>query len=329
MNISSLVSNAAELYRAQQSLNQNANQQASQSSSRNEAAANGATARSIREAGAAFQRAEEGLAQQNQSAQVKLSGFGQLRSAVAEVRDTATALSQVKSTANVADARKTAQSFVDAYNREQQAAQSLTQRSEPGAGRSERRSEGVSRSNPGEGNVNGVSATAATNVSDTTKPGNTSSTGTTTAPIKNTAGALEDDGRVRRTANESRREVSASQDALRQAGITVQRDGSLKLDSQAFDAAFTKDAEAVTRTLNDTGRSAAATASRQLSRSGTVGGAIESLNNQVDKLQSRQNDLQARFASSQQAVEDRVRQQRLSADPFTGGAAAYLRVFSG
>lgn len=222
----------------------------------------------------ALRRPAEALARETESAQVRLSAYGQVKSAVAEVQSTAQGLADLRPAQGVDAARKAAKAFVDAYNAEQASVARLTRR--------------------GEGQSAG--------------------------------GALADDGTARRVANETRREVTASPDTLRQLGIAAERDGTLRFDAERFNAAYAANPGNATQSLNQIGRTAQATATRQLGEGGALNGAISTLNTRVDTLQTRQSELQNRFQASQRDVQEQLR--RLAADPFAGGVAAYSRVFS-
>lgn len=64
----------------------------------------------------ALGQATERLSQQRESAQVRLSAFGQIKSAVAELQSSSKALTDATNTDTAEEATKTAQNFVSAFN---------------------------------------------------------------------------------------------------------------------------------------------------------------------------------------------------------------------
>ncbi len=78
----------------------------------------------------ALRRPLEALSQQTESTQVRLSAFGQIKSAVADVQTAAKNLQDNKQLQTVDGAKKAAEAFVKAFNAENRAAASLTQRAD-------------------------------------------------------------------------------------------------------------------------------------------------------------------------------------------------------
>lgn len=216
-------------------------------------------------------RATETLSREVDSAKVRLSAFGQVKSAVAEVQSAARGLQDTKKIASADDAKKAAQAFVDAYNNERAALAKVT--------------DSGSRSQA--------------------------------------AGALATDGRAQVAGSQLQRVVSDNAASLKAAGITVQKDGSLAVDANAVANAFRQDPQATVQALGKVGRAVEVTATRQLSSTGTVGAAVESLNNRVQSLETRQADFQTRVAQSQQAVDSVTRRYGFG----MSGAGAYVGIF--
>ncbi len=219
----------------------------------------------------ALRKPVEALSRQTESTRVRLSAFGQVQSAAAEVQSAARNLQDGKQVSTATDARKAAETFVKAYNNE--------------------------RSTLGQATDSGNSA--------------------------NAPGALVDDGRARVAASQLQRTVSENAGAFRDAGITVQKDGSLSIDAKAFEAAFNTNPSAVTQALGGVGRAAEATATRQLSSTGSVGASVNSLSNRVQQLESRQADAQTRADESQRNVEAASRRYGFGAS----GSGSYLGIF--
>lgn len=219
----------------------------------------------------ALRRPAELLSRETESAKVRLSAFGQVQAATAEVQAAAKNLQDAKQVGTVADARKAAETFVKAFNNERS---TLARATEAGG--------------------NGKAA-----------------------------GALAEDGRARVVASQTERALSDNTTAFRDAGIRVQQDGSLTVDAKALEAAFNTNPSAVAQALSNVGRAAEATATRQLSNSGSVGAAVNNLSSRVQQLETRQADSQERADQSQRAVEAASRRYGFNAS----GAGAYLGIF--
>lgn len=138
-----------------------------------------------------------------------------------------------------------------------------------------------------------------------------------------TIGAVAEEGRAQIAASQLQRTVIDNAAAFREAGIQIQQDGSLAVDAKALEAAYNTNPSAVTQALSNVGRAAEATASRQLSISGSVGAAFNNLSNRVQQLETRQADLQNRAGEAQRAVEATSRRYGFAAT----GAGAYLGIF--
>jgi hypothetical protein len=143
---------------------------------------------------------------------------------------------------------------------------------------------------------------------------------------RNSAGTLADDPRARSASNELQRTVSKTESEFRQAGITRQTDGSLTMDTKAFEAAYAKDSGSVRQALGTVGSRVEVVASRQISASGSVGSAVNNLSSKVVNLEDRQADAQARLDQSQQIVQEQT--DRFKTGPFATGVSAYKGVFS-
>ena len=223
---------------------------------------------------AALRRPVEALSQQAESTRVRLSAFGQVKSAVAGVQTAAKGLQDANQTQTAEGAKKAAEAFVKAYNAENGTSANLTRR------------EGY----------------------------------------RNSAGTLADEPRARSASNELQRTVRNSEPDLKQVGITRQKDGTLAIDTKAFDAAYAKDSSAVKAALGTVGSRVEAVATRQLSASGSVGSAISGLSSKVANLEDRQADVQTRLDQSQQIVQEQA--DRFKAGPFATGVSAYKGIFS-
>lgn len=139
----------------------------------------------------------------------------------------------------------------------------------------------------------------------------------------NPPGALADDGRARVATSQLQRSVSDNANEFRDAGISVQKDGSLSIDAKAFEAAFNTNPSAVTQALGSVGRAAETTVTRQLSSTGSIGASLNSLSNRVQQLENRQAEVQTRTDESRRNVEAVSRRYGFGAT----GAGSYLGIF--
>lgn len=136
-------------------------------------------------------------------------------------------------------------------------------------------------------------------------------------------GATGNDGRAAVASSQLRRLTSEQAPALREAGIRVERDGSLSVDAKALESAFNTNPKAVTQALGQVGRAAEATATRQLAENGSVNSAMKTLENRVGQLESRQALVESSNATAQRAIESTARHYGFGAV----GAGAYLGIF--
>lgn len=130
-------------------------------------------------------------------------------------------------------------------------------------------------------------------------------------------------GRARIAAGQLDRLTADNATAFRDAGIRVQQDGSLVVDAKALESAYATNPSSVVRALGDVGRAAEATATRQLSNNGSVGAAVNNLNNRLQQLESRETEARTRAEDSRRAVEASAHRYGFGAV----GAGAYLGIF--
>lgn len=135
--------------------------------------------------------------------------------------------------------------------------------------------------------------------------------------------AASEGARARIASSQIERVVADNAAAFRDAGIRVQQDGSLSVDAKALESAYATNPAAVTQALGNVGRAAEATATRQLSATGSVRAAVDTLNSRLQQIESRQNDFRTRVDESQRAVEASARRYGFGAV----GAGAYLGIF--
>lgn len=136
-------------------------------------------------------------------------------------------------------------------------------------------------------------------------------------------GATGVDGRVAVAASQASRLTGDQGTALREAGIRVERDGSLSVDAKALESAFNANPKAVTQALGQVGRAAEAMTTRQLSENGSVGAAVRTLENRTQQLENRQSLVENASVAAQRALESSSRRYGFGAV----GAGAYLGIF--
>lgn len=139
-------------------------------------------------------------------------------------------------------------------------------------------------------------------------------------------GAAVDGGRTRTVEIDLPRSVGAdvALAELRRIGIAPQPDGTLAIDSKAFDAALGVDSGAVRDVLSSVGQQVEAAAAATSTDDGTLGSATNAPGARVRSLESEEVDPQALAAARQtvSAQADRLNESLIS------GAVAYHRVFS-
>lgn len=139
---------------------------------------------------------------------------------------------------------------------------------------------------------------------------------TTTAYNTSTgvAAALNGDAMARGISRDLRELVSANVTDLKAAGITINKDGTLKLDDSAFDAAAVKDPALVSRLFGSESSSMAgrlkASLDTLLDGEGALASRSEGLDRRTKSLTKQRSDLDLRM----QSVESRYRTQFLALD---------------
>jgi flagellar capping protein FliD len=113
---------------------------------------------------------------------------------------------------------------------------------------------------------------------------------------------------------------------LRKIGITRQANGTLAIDSKAFDTALGSEPEAVRSTLSRIGLQVGQTATGQLADGGNIGRAVNALSDRVpEPSRARQAEQQALAKAGQQNISTQTKRFTTS---LNSGAAAYERIFS-
>jgi flagellar hook-associated protein 2 len=144
--------------------------------------------------------------------------------------------------------------------------------------------------------------------------------------VRNSASALADVQDARTAPSELQRVVQSSEPELAQVGIALQKDGSLTIDTKAFEAAYAKDSGSLRQSLSAIGASVEPVVTRQLNASGSVGGASVGSGSKLATPENRQADAQARLDQSQQNAQAEI--DLFKTGPFATGVSAYKGIFS-
>lgn len=197
--------------------------------------------------------ANDRLGRELQSTNVKLSSYGQIKSAFSGAQTASAGLtaSATSKTATNADIGKAAQAFVDAYNQARK----------------------------------------------------TVAAATTSTPKQ--TGALASDSRARSAERDLATSLTAGNSPanLKQAGITVNKDGTLSLDAKALQTALQSNSAQTKSALASVGQQVSGATSRELASTGNVGISVNKLTAQAQKLNTQQAALQQQTASLQSQLE--------------------------
>ena len=195
----------------------------------------------------------ERLGQQLESTNVKLSAYGQIKSAFGSAQTAANGLtsSATSKTATNSDVEKAAQAFVNAYNQASQAVAGAT---------------------------------------------NSSSKAT---------GALASDFRAKSAGNDLARSLTGGSGAanLKQAGISVNKDGTLTLDTKALQQALQSNSTETKSALASLGQQVSGSTGRELASTGNVGASVGKLTSRAKTLTAQQTAIQQQASSLQSMLE--------------------------
>jgi flagellar hook-associated protein 2 len=144
-------------------------------------------------------------------------------------------------------------------------------------------------------------------------------------------GTLSSEYRVKAGTNDVNRSAtndSGGQNSLSSIGVTVQSDGSLKVDAKAFAAAYKANPDSVKTTLANLGERTGAAANRQLSSTGAIGAAQNSAKALATASEARQSNLQAQATAAQQAIDNASQANSQVSSLIASQVANYQKVFS-
>lgn len=249
----------------------------------------------------ALDQADQRIEQQRSSTEVRLSAFGQLRSSVAQLQESAAALANGANGANNANAANTTNPVTSG---------------------------------------NGANTANTVNAADASRNAATrfvnafnQARSTANQVTQGSSGALAGDGRAATAASQLNRTLSDdSRQQLRSIGINANQDGTLSIDQQRFNQALQDNAQGVGNALARVGTQVQQSTTRQLEDNGAI-------NRSIDTLSARASQLQTQQAAQQQLAQqfqqqDRSQQQE-SANQFSAvnainasGIAAYQKIFS-
>lgn len=141
------------------------------------------------------------------------------------------------------------------------------------------------------------------------------------------SGALGDDGRARLAGNDLKKIVVGGNNSanLKNIGININQDGSMSVDAKAFQNAMQANPNAVKDTLARIGGQAEQVSKKELSSSGNVGSAVNTLNSRAKSLETQMAEQQKIASASQATVQRQVANIGSTA---AGGIAAYMQMFS-
>lgn len=134
-------------------------------------------------------------------------------------------------------------------------------------------------------------------------------------------------GNAAATASESLRQTATTDTAKadwQSLGVTVNRDGSLSLDSKALEAAYQSSASSVQSAAKSVGGAFSTTANSVLSSNGSLNTTIDALNAKVQSLEARKTDQQ----NAAKAAMDQIGQQASNFNSAFSGIQSYRNIFS-
>ena len=249
--------------------------------------------------GLAFKKADKRLQQERNTTSVQISALGQLKSAFSELQAASRALNDPAKSPSNAEMKESARDFVTAYNKANITARQFS------AQKSVQKFAEKSSISSGQGATSARSAELA---------------------LRRSLNETESSAGIASTAGTFNTATVSNTTALRQIGITQQRDGSLAIDAKKFDAALQNDASAVREVLTKVSQSVERSAGREISGNGNIGRTANALNERARSQESEQTQQLALAAAAQQAIATQT--EKIKDRSLAGGAEAYQRMFS-
>lgn len=139
-------------------------------------------------------------------------------------------------------------------------------------------------------------------------------------------GALANDVNARFAANDLKSVVTSGSNTadLKKIGISVNKDGTMSVDTKVLQSAMQADPNAVKDTLAKVGQQAERVSTRDIAKTGNIGGAVDMLSSRAKSLETQSAEQQKLIAASQLAVQ----QQSAKIGNAASSIAAYMQMFS-
>lgn len=139
-------------------------------------------------------------------------------------------------------------------------------------------------------------------------------------------GVLANDAHARLAANDLKSVVTSGNNTadLKKIGVSVNKDGTISVDAKALQNAMQANPNAVKDTLAKVGQQAEQVSTKDMAKTGNIGGAVNMLSSRAKNLEAQSAE-QQRLASASQAA---VQQQSAKIGNTASSIAAYMQMFS-
>jgi flagellar hook-associated protein 2 len=175
---------------------------------------------------------------------------------------------------------------------------------------------------------NSTSADVVNAVQNFAKAYNTATTAVSTAVngTANEKGALANNYQARFAGSDLKSVLANSTNVtdLSKIGVSVNKDGTLAVDTKVLQASIQANPDAVNATLAKIGQQAGQVTTKDLSKTGNVGGSVNMLSGTSKTLQAQAAEQQQMFSNSQLIVQ----QQSAAIGNVSSSIAAYMQIFS-
>lgn len=138
-------------------------------------------------------------------------------------------------------------------------------------------------------------------------------------------GVLANDVHARLAANDLKSVVTSGSNTadLKKIGISMNQDGTMSVDAKALQSAMQADPNAVKNTLAKVGQQAEQVSTKDMAKTGNIGGAVNTLSGRAKNLEAQSAEQQKLAAASQVAV-----QQQSAKMGNANSIAAYMQMLS-
>lgn len=139
------------------------------------------------------------------------------------------------------------------------------------------------------------------------------------------SGVLANDVHARLAANDLKSVVASGSNTadLKKIGISMNQDGTMSVDAKALQSAMQADPNAVKNTLAKVGQQAEQVSTKDMAKTGNIGGAVNTLSDRAKNLEAQSAEQQKLAAASQVAV-----QQQSAKMGNANSIAAYMQMLS-